>query len=73
MFNAGLTGLEPATFSVTGRRANQLRYSPKTHKRTRDLPAPAGRANQLRYSPRLASCACILYNSPCLRGDSDFQ
>ena len=28
---AGLTGLEPATFRVTGGRANQLRYSPNTH------------------------------------------
>ena len=28
---AGLTGLEPATFSSTGRHSNQLSYSPKVH------------------------------------------
>ena len=26
---AGATGLEPATFCVTGRRSNQLSYAPK--------------------------------------------
>ena len=28
-FMAGLTGLEPATSGVTGRRCNRLYYSPK--------------------------------------------
>jgi hypothetical protein len=28
---AGWTGLEPATFCVTGRRSNQLSYHPKTN------------------------------------------
>ncbi len=27
---AGVTGLEPATFCVTGRRSSQLNYTPKT-------------------------------------------
>ena len=27
---AGVTGLEPAAFAVTGRRCNQLNYTPKT-------------------------------------------
>ena len=30
---AGTTGLEPATFCVTGRRSNQLSYAPKYHKK----------------------------------------
>ena len=29
---AGWTGLEPATFCVTGRRSNQLSYHPKEGK-----------------------------------------
>ncbi len=29
---AGWTGLEPATFCVTGRRSNQLSYHPKSGK-----------------------------------------
>ena len=29
---AGLTGLEPAAFCVTGRRSNQLSYNPKSQR-----------------------------------------
>gem|GEM_PF-6837261 len=32
---AGLTGLEPATFCVTGRRSNQLSYNPADHPQSR--------------------------------------
>ncbi len=31
---AGVTGLELATFCVTGRRSNQLNYTPKTERPT---------------------------------------
>ncbi len=39
---AGVTGLEPATSGVTGRRSNQLSYtptvSPETHQRPKESP-----------------------------------
>ncbi len=34
---AGWTGLEPATFCVTGRRSNQLSYHPKNWERRRNV------------------------------------
>ena len=34
---AGWTGLEPATFCVTGRRSNQLSYHPVKRERTRNV------------------------------------
>ncbi len=34
---AGWTGLEPATFCVTGRRSNQLSYHPVKRERRRTL------------------------------------
>ena len=34
---AGWTGLEPATFCVTGRRSNQLSYHPKKWERRRNV------------------------------------
>ena len=35
---AGPTGLEPATFGVTGRRSNQLNYDPAERRIIRELP-----------------------------------
>ncbi len=37
-FMAGLTGLEPATSGVTGRRCNQLYYSPADRNRKYQVP-----------------------------------
>lgn len=37
---AGETGLEPAAFCVTGRRYNQLNYSPGIFINYKDLPLP---------------------------------
>ena len=34
---AGWTGLEPATFCVTGRRSNQLSYHPVKYERERNV------------------------------------
>ena len=34
---AGLTGLEPATFRVTGERSNQLSYNPVIFGKTKNL------------------------------------
>ena len=42
---AGPTGLEPATFGVTGRRSNQLNYDPAERRIIREMPParhPAG-------------------------------
>ena len=35
---AGPTGLEPATFGVTGRRSNQLNYDPAERRIIREMP-----------------------------------
>ena len=41
---AGLTGLEPATSCVTGRRSNQLNYNPASGSESERRPAPASGA-----------------------------
>ena len=64
MMLAGLTGVEPATFAVTGRCSNQLRYNPSISRKNKKLAgltgvepatfAVTGRcSNQLRYNPSL--------------------
>lgn len=61
MHSAGTTGLEPATYCVTGSRSNQLSYAPAEFtitilKETISTPVrasspPAGGSNQLSYAP----------------------
>ncbi len=54
---AGLTGLEPATSGVTGRRCNRLYYSPKyggrRGARTPDILLVRQALSQLSYSPEI--------------------
>ena len=42
---AGWTGLEPATFCVTGRRSNQLSYHPVDRERARTLGSTKGESS----------------------------
>ncbi len=42
---AGWTGLEPATFCVTGRRSNQLSYHPVRRERERTVKTEVGKSS----------------------------
>ena len=44
---AGWTGLEPATFCVTGRRSNQLSYHPVKWERERTLESEEGKSRMV--------------------------
>ena len=54
---AGLTGLEPATSCVTGRRSNQLNYNPRPRTRSHPASKPAENSHRPRQCQRTAGSA----------------
>ena len=74
---AGVTGLEPATSGVTGRRSNQLSYTPelrKSQEKNQDFAAPFT-APAKAVSSKLASDARAIRALPAQRlvGDDGFE
>ena len=55
---AGWTGLEPATFCVTGRRSNQLSYHPVEPKRVRNVESELNESSAV--LPLFASLVAVV-------------
>ena len=67
---AGVTGLEPATSGVTGRRSNQLSYTPagNTYSRSDIKPVMYPDKNPVQKETRVVSLSCIQVSVYCYGG-----
>jgi hypothetical protein len=54
---AGWTGLEPATFCVTGRRSNQLSYHPFKRERRRTVESTHTKSSVV-FRLSISGCIC---------------